>query len=70
VLLCSNGADIPAEVLGFGNNALKSPQRNHEERAALGTLVNVDPAFDSLHCDKRFHEIVQRMGLIPSSKGQ
>jgi len=50
--------------LGDNDKALEELERNYEERTALGTLVNVDPAFDSLRSDPRFHEIVKRMGLI------
>jgi len=56
--------------LGDEEKALKELQRNYEERSALATLVNVDPAFDALHADPRFKELVWRMGLTPNAKGQ
>ena len=55
--------------LGDTQKALESLDRNYEERRALGTLLNVDPAFDSLHSDQRFGDLVRRMGLTPNAKG-
>ena len=49
--------------LGEKEKALQGLERNYEERATLGTLLNVDPAFDSLRSDPRFEELVSRMGL-------
>jgi hypothetical protein len=37
--------------LGDGEKALKELERNYEERSPLATLVNVDPASDSLRSD-------------------
>jgi TolB-like protein/DNA-binding winged helix-turn-helix (wHTH) protein len=54
--------------LGDTQNALESLNRNYEERRALGTLLNVDPAFDSLRSDQRFGNLVRRMGLTASAK--
>ena len=54
--------------LGDKEKALKGLERNYEERATLGTLLNVDPAFDSLRSDQRFVDLVRRMGLTPSAK--
>ena len=54
--------------LGDKEKALKGLERNYEERATLGTLLNVDPAFDSLHSDQRFDDLVRRMGLTPNAK--
>jgi serine/threonine protein kinase/Flp pilus assembly protein TadD len=54
--------------LGDKERALRGLERNYEERATLGTLLNVDPAFDSLHSDQRFGDLVRRMGLTPSAK--
>jgi TolB-like protein/DNA-binding winged helix-turn-helix (wHTH) protein/Tfp pilus assembly protein PilF len=51
--------------LGDKEKALEWLERNYEERAPLGTLVNVDPAFDSLRSDPRFGNLVRRMGLTP-----
>jgi TolB-like protein/DNA-binding winged helix-turn-helix (wHTH) protein/Flp pilus assembly protein TadD len=53
--------------LGDKQNALEGLNRNYEERRALGTLLNVDPAFDSLRSDARFGELVRRMGLTPNA---
>jgi TolB-like protein/DNA-binding winged helix-turn-helix (wHTH) protein len=55
--------------LGERDKALEGLARNSDERASLGTLVNVDPAFDSLHADPRFRALIQRMGLTPNVKG-
>ncbi len=54
--------------LGDKERALRGLERNYEERATLGTLLNVDPAFDSLRSDQRFGDIVRRMGLTPNAK--
>jgi TolB-like protein/DNA-binding winged helix-turn-helix (wHTH) protein/Tfp pilus assembly protein PilF len=52
--------------MGDKERALKWLERNYEERVTLGTLLNVDPALDSLHSDPRFRNLVQRMGLTPN----
>ena len=54
--------------LGENEKALAELERNYEERRALGTLLNVDPAFDSLRSDRRFGDLVRRIGL--SAKGE
>ncbi len=54
--------------LGDKEKALEWLERNYEERVTLGTLLNVDPAFDSLHSDQRFEDLVRRMGLTPNAK--
>ena len=54
--------------LGDKERALRGLERNYEERATLGTLLNVDPAFDSLHSDPRFGDLVRRMGLTRDAK--
>jgi TolB-like protein/DNA-binding winged helix-turn-helix (wHTH) protein len=56
--------------LGDKERALRGLERNYEERATLGTLLNVDPAFDSLHSDQRFEDLVRRMGLTPNAKAE
>jgi hypothetical protein len=54
--------------LGDKQKALEWLSRSYEEREPLGTLLNVDPAFDSLHSDRRFGDLVRRMGLAPNAK--
>jgi hypothetical protein len=54
--------------LGDKQKALGWLNRNYEERRALGTLLNVDPVFDSLRSDPRFGDLVRRMGLTPNAK--
>jgi len=56
--------------LGEEEKALKELERNYEERFPLATLVNVDPASDSLRSDPRFKELVRRMGMTPNSNVQ
>jgi tetratricopeptide (TPR) repeat protein len=51
--------------LGEKQKALESLDRSYAEREPLGTLLNVDPAFDLLRSDQRFEDIVRRMGLAP-----
>ena len=53
--------------LGDEERALKELERNYEERFPLATLMNVDPASDSLRSDPRFKELVQRMGITPNA---
>jgi len=50
--------------LGDKQRALEWLDRNYEERRPLGTLLNVDPAFDTLRSDPRFGDLVRRTGLI------
>jgi hypothetical protein len=54
--------------MGQKEKALEGLQLNYEERRSLGTLLNVDPAFDSLRSDQRFGDLVRRTGLTPSAK--
>ena len=49
--------------LGEKDKALAELQRSYEERAPLGTLIDVDPAFDSLRSDPRFKSLRIRMSL-------
>ena len=56
--------------LGEKEKALEWLERDYEERKSLGTLLNVDPAFDSLRSDQRFGDLVRRMGLPPSAKAE
>ncbi len=62
--------DIPQVYarLGDKERALRGLEHNYEERATLGTLLNVDPAFDSLRSDRRFGDLVRRMGLTLNAK--
>jgi TolB-like protein/DNA-binding winged helix-turn-helix (wHTH) protein len=52
--------------LGEDEKALQGLERNYQERRVLGTLLNVDPAFDSLRSDQRFADLVRRVGLTPN----
>ena len=54
--------------LGEKQKALEALDRSYAEREPLGTHLNVDPAFDSLHSDQRFSDLVRRMGLTPNAK--
>jgi TolB-like protein/DNA-binding winged helix-turn-helix (wHTH) protein/Tfp pilus assembly protein PilF len=54
--------------LGDKEKALEGLQRNYEERGTLGTLMNVDPAFDTIRSDARFRDLVWRMGLTANAK--
>jgi hypothetical protein len=54
--------------LGNKEKALEGLERNYDERASLATLVNVDPAFDSLRSDPRFESLIRRMGLTSNAK--
>jgi hypothetical protein len=56
--------------LGEKEKALEGLERNYEEGRALGTFLNIDPAFDSLRSDQRFADLVRRMGLTPNAKGE
>jgi TolB-like protein len=56
--------------LGDKEKALEWLERTYDERGTLGTLMNVDPAFDSLRSDPRFRDLVRRMGLTSNAKGQ
>ena len=61
----------PAQVyarLGDNEKALKALERDYQQRESLATLVNVDPAFDSLRSDPRFKNLTWRMGLTQSAK--
>jgi TolB-like protein/DNA-binding winged helix-turn-helix (wHTH) protein/Tfp pilus assembly protein PilF len=62
--------DVPQVYARLGEKemALEGLERNYEERRALGTLLNVDPAFDSLRTDQRFADLVRRMGLASNAK--
>jgi TolB-like protein/DNA-binding winged helix-turn-helix (wHTH) protein len=64
--------DIPQVYARLGDKeaALKWIQLNYEERVTLGTLLQVDPAFDSLRSDQRFKDFVRRMGLTPNGGGE
>jgi hypothetical protein len=64
--------DLPQTYarLGDKEKALQGLERNYEQREPLATLLNVDPAFDSLRSDPRFGDLVRRMGLTANPKSQ
>jgi hypothetical protein len=44
--------------------AMEWLERAYAERAVGVVAVKVDPVFDALHPDPRFHALLQRMGLL------
>jgi serine/threonine protein kinase/Tfp pilus assembly protein PilF len=49
--------------LGDKEQALASLEKAYADRSMLMTFVKVDPEFDSLHSDRRFKDLLRRMGL-------
>ena len=49
--------------LGDKEQALASLEKAYADRSMLMTFIKVDPEFDSLHSDRRFKDLVRRMGL-------
>jgi TolB-like protein len=49
--------------LGDKDQALESLEKAYEDHSAWLIWVNVDPRFDTLHADQRYHELLRRMGL-------
>ena len=56
---------MAAAYLGLGDKdrALTWLEKAYEDRDENMTLLNVDPAFDSLHADPRFTVLLRRIGL-------
>ena len=65
----SEKADTPVEVAGLYAQAGDSDQafvwleKAYRKRVSLLTNVNVEPAFDSLHSDPRYDDLLRRIGL-------
>jgi TolB-like protein/Flp pilus assembly protein TadD len=49
--------------LGDKEQALASLEKAYADRSMLMTFIKVDPEFDSLHSDRRFKDLMRRMGL-------
>jgi serine/threonine-protein kinase len=52
--------------MGLGNRdaAFSELEKAFEERSGWLMFLRVDPRFDSLHSDPRFHALLQRIGLL------
>ena len=48
--------------LGDGNKAPEGLDRSFDPRTSLCNLVNLNPAFVSLHSDPRFESLLRWMG--------
>jgi TolB-like protein len=54
-------------ALGRADEALEHLRRAYRERAVHLVFLNVEPRFDPLRGDRRFRELVLRIGLRPSA---
>ena len=57
--------DVAMVHMGLGdkNRALEWLDKAYEEQSAFLIWIRVDPRFDSLHVEPRFHALLRRMGL-------
>jgi eukaryotic-like serine/threonine-protein kinase len=55
------------EGLGNADRAFDWLNRAYEEESGFMPYLNVDPRFKSLHADRRFGDLLRRMGLTPSA---
>ncbi len=54
--------------LGDRNRALDWLSRSYQDRSTYMVYVNVDPLLDPLRSDRRFTELVDRMGLVSRNR--
>jgi eukaryotic-like serine/threonine-protein kinase len=57
--------DVAVIYIGLGDKdqALEWLERAYEDYSAWLIWLNVDPRFDTVHADQRYHELLHRMGL-------
>ncbi len=51
--------------LGDKDRAFAWLEQAYEKRDTWLSHIKVEPAFDALHGDQRFHDLVRRIGLPP-----